>query len=321
MLGGWPSALSLELFDHHWPLGRRLAAADALRRQRFDLCLVLHPHPEAFLVARWTGACRRVGVVHERRLLDRAIAPVLLSDRVLSRVESAAAHGHRVPHEVEITRQVVERAGIPWAGDDLEVHVGATIRAAAGRLLDRSWPEGSPLVGIHLSAKWLDDGWTIEQLGALLDSLLIHRPDCRLVVTHGPCDTDVAAALVALPRFRLDEGVDPECGLKVARGADGRMLVAAVTFEWWAALLARCAVVVSRDTGSLHLASALGRPVVAVYAPVGYEKNSRQFAPWRVRYHALLGGPFDTLAPAIGRSLLDLLGHRAPTIVSREAAG
>ncbi len=318
VLGGWPIVHAVELFDHRWPIARRAAVARALRRRCFDLCVVLHPHPEAFLVARWTGAARRVGVVHERRLIDRTIAPALLSECVVSRVESAAARGGRVPHEVELTRQAVERAGIPWAGDDLEVRVPSTVRAAADLLLARTWPERFPTLGFHLSGKWLNEGWTIEQLGTLLLSIIDDHPDCRLLVTHGPCDAGVAADLLALPRFGFDARVDHDSGLTLASGAAGRVLLAAVDFEWWAALLARCAVVVSRDTGSLHLASALGRAVAVVYEPDGYDRNSRQFAPWRVRNRALRGGPFEQTAPAIRRSLHDLLGQERSAAVSRE---
>jgi len=73
--------------------------------------------------------------------------------------------------------------------------------------------------------------------------------------------------------------------------------------RWPAATL-----VVSRDTGSLHLSSALKRPVVAVYAPERFVENSQQFAPWRVPSRILRGGAFDAVAPAILRAVEDLLG-------------
>jgi len=99
----------------------------------------------------------------------------------------------------------------------------------------------------------------------------------------------------------------------MSRGVGGRLLVVSVDFSWWAALLARCSMVVSRDTGSVHLASALGRPVVAVYAPEGYQRNTGQFAPWQVAHRIVRGGPFEQAGPAVRQAVSAL---RAETDVT-----
>jgi heptosyltransferase-2 len=41
----------------------------------------------------------------------------------------------------------------------------------------------------------------------------------------------------------------------------------------WAALLARCSVVIANDSGGMHLAAALGRPVVALYGSTDPERT------------------------------------------------
>ena len=50
----------------------------------------------------------------------------------------------------------------------------------------------------------------------------------------------------------------------------------------WAALVSHCEVVISPDTGSLHLAVALGKPVVALYETRKFVHCSSQWAPWQV---------------------------------------
>jgi ADP-heptose:LPS heptosyltransferase len=54
---------------------------------------------------------------------------------------------------------------------------------------------------------------------------------------------------------------------RVARGCGGVSVAGRLSVEGWVGLLARATAVVSNDTGAVHLASALGRPVVALFGP------------------------------------------------------
>lgn len=48
-------------------------------------------------------------------------------------------------------------------------------------------------------------------------------------------------------------------------GAGTLCLAGRTTLESWAAVLARCAVVVANDSGGMHLAAAMATPVVALF--------------------------------------------------------
>ncbi|RPJ58090.1 MAG: lipopolysaccharide heptosyltransferase family protein, partial [Acidobacteria bacterium] len=219
VIEGCPLVDAIELLDHCWPVARRMAVARALRRENFDLCLVFNPNQEAYLLAWLSGAPMRIGIVHERRLFDLAVAGALLSHPVLSHVEGAAVRGGRVPHEVELTRRALERAGIPWAGDELEAPTTDETRMAADGMLRRTWPGSAPPVGFHLSMKWLGQGWTVEHVGRLLSAMLDDCPDRRLLVTWVPCDAPAAAALLALPGLGFRPAAGCADGLNAAVGS------------------------------------------------------------------------------------------------------
>jgi len=305
VLHGWSVPDRVVLYDCEWPLRHRWRVARDLARQSYDLCLVLNQSLEAYVVARLTGAPARVGLVIARRVLDRPFAPLLLTTRCFSRIEAAVARGLPVPHEIELTRLVLERAGIPWAGDELEVPLEPESLRWADMLIARHFPAGAILAGVHLSPKWLDQGWTIDQVAAMLPMIAGARPEVGVVATYGPGDAGIAERLLATPALRPVS--DPAASCRVATGWEGRVAVVPVDFPRWAATLARCRVVVSRSTGSLHLSSALKRPVVAVYAPTRFVEDSQQFAPWRVPSRILRGGPFDRVAPAIVQAVAELL--------------
>jgi heptosyltransferase-2 len=317
-LRGWQVPDEVELYDPAWPFRRRWRVAQDIRRRRCDLAVVLHASLESCVVARLTGAPVRAGVVIARRVLDRIFAPVLLTDRWISRVEAAAARGRPVLHEVEMTRHILACIGIPWAGDELEIPLEPEAVRWADALVSRCFPPAAPLVGLQVSAKWLADGWTIGQLSELVGMIVSRRPDARVILTCGPADADVAA------RLRTVSGVETAPGSagggEVTIGWAGRAALVPVDFPRWAAVLARCEVVLSPATGAIHVAAALGRPVVGVYAVYRFAIDCQQFAPWRVPNRALRGGPFAEVAPAIVRAMEELLdgdqagsGLRAPS--------
>lgn len=67
----------------------------------------------------------------------------------------------------------------------------------------------------------------------------------------------------------------------VAREAPGAVLAPDSTIPQLAGLLAQAAVLVSGDTGPLHLARALGTPAVGLFGPVPMRRNGPQGPSWR----------------------------------------
>lgn len=106
------------------------------------------------------------------------------------------------------------------------------------------------LFGLHASGGREIKQWHPDRFGEAV-AVLAARHDAAVVLTGGPADQ----ALVAAARSRIPDGVPV---VDLAGDVD------LVTL---AAVLARLDLFVTGDTGPMHLAAAVGTPIVAVFGP------------------------------------------------------
>jgi heptosyltransferase-2 len=132
-------------------------------------------------------------------------------------------------------------------------------RAAADFLTETGLGRSRGLVAIAPGAAHFTKRWPVEYWTSLT-ARLVERSD--VVVLGGPGDRDVAAAIAA-------------AGGPSAASAAGRFSLSGT-----AALLKRARVVAAGDTGVLHLATAVGTPVVGLYGPTVEQFG---FFPYRAR--------------------------------------
>lgn len=116
---------------------------------------------------------------------------------------------------------------------------------------------GQPLAVLHPGARWPTKLWPAAHW-ALLADWLAREKGFRVAITGSPGDHDLIEEIVT-------QAETPPLNLA------GHTSLAEL-----AALLQRAHLAVTTDTGPLHLAAALGTPVVALFGPTG---------PWRT-------GPF-----------------------------
>jgi 3-deoxy-D-manno-octulosonic-acid transferase/heptosyltransferase-1 len=115
------------------------------------------------------------------------------------------------------------------------------------------------LIAINPVAKWETKLWANKKFSQLAD-MLIHRYDAKIVFTGGPDDRPTIQDIMA------------------AMKGHAVNLAGHTTLKMLAALYEKMVFVVSTDTGPMHMAVAVGTPVVALFGPT---------APWRT-------GPFGT---------------------------
>ena len=111
-------------------------------------------------------------------------------------------------------------------------------------------------VVLNPGAAWPNKRWPPERFGALAAALR-DRTGLRSLVTWGPAETDLATAVVN------------------ASGGSAS-LAPATSVSDLAVLMREAALVVSGDTGPLHIAAAMGTPLVGLYGPTWPERNG----PW-----------------------------------------
>jgi heptosyltransferase-2 len=93
--------------------------------------------------------------------------------------------------------------------------------------------------------------WPARHFGALAREILARDPSAQIALLGSPKDKEACAEVAAC----------------VHEGAAVFNLAGATSLAEAIALIARTAAVVSNDSGLLHIASALNRPVVALYGP------------------------------------------------------
>jgi lipopolysaccharide heptosyltransferase I len=202
----------------------------ALRRQRFDLVIDLQGLLRTGLMTRATGARRRVGLATARER-----ATWFYTDRV-------PVPDFQATHAVDRYWLVAAALG---AGGPREFHVPLQPDA-------RAWADGvlralaRPWVAVAPGSRWLTKRWPPGHFAELA-----RRGQARFGGTVILVGTPDEAPLAAAVRQQL---AGPVLDLT------GKTSLAQL-----AALLARVDVMAANDTGPLHLAAALGRPVVAPY--------------------------------------------------------
>ena len=136
----------------------------------------------------------------------------------------------------------------------MRLRVPDSARARAGALLPAA---GTPLVGVHPSGGRQSKQWHLDRFADAAGQVA-DRHGATVVLTGGPGDRDlvdeVASRLAGIPLVDL-------CGR-----ADLPTL---------AAVLERLDVMITGDTGPMHLAAAVGTPLVALFGP----SDPRRYGP------------------------------------------
>ncbi|HEY7984717.1 MAG TPA: lipopolysaccharide heptosyltransferase II [Ktedonobacterales bacterium] len=209
-----------------------------LRQPRYDLCVSISGD-WASILAWLSGARRRVGYAREayRGMLTD---PVPGGRYAIRR------------HEVEYVRELARAAGGREAENTLpELTVLPAAVATVATLLaeaDLDEPRG-PLVALHAGARnGLAKRWPTA-LWAELAARLARDLGARVALVGAPGDGEIAGEIAH------------------AAGAGVVDLTGRTSLPELAALLARCDLLVSGDSGPLHIACAVGTPVAGLYGP------------------------------------------------------
>lgn len=234
-----------------------------------DLTVALAPRSESLKAAYRTGAPLRLGYVYRGRPLVR-----LLARRLLTHWEEVTVHPpYQVPHEIEQLDLLARRLGLP-SSTDRPLSLGISSEKVPGR------------IAFHLGDRWLAGNWTFQDVVRMLQGL---RELGEVKVTAGPRE----AALLSENSFHLD-GVELCCDL---------------TFASWAELLGSSEVLLSPDTGAVHLAAAMGTPVVVGYEAATYDHCSQQWAPWMVASRSVVKGLPEETIPKLLSALEELVSN------------
>ena len=240
-----------------WPLPQKLAAEwrllRTLKARHYDLIVHLTEHPRGALLARYLKP--RFAVA--RRYPGRR-------GRVWRK---SFTHLYDVPmrqrHTVETHLDALRRLGVIIPREERGVRLvpGDEASTELARRLQETGFTGHPFLVIHPTSRWLFKSWPVSSMAILIAQLI--KAGHRIIVTSGPDPEErqmVADILATTPRTTnlLDWS--------------GQL-----TLKELAALLQRARLFIGVDSAPMHMASALGTPVVAIFGPSG----DAEWAPWQ----------------------------------------
>lgn len=269
------------------PAGRRSRAFEANLRD-YDVAIALAPR---FVDLQLVGATRagvRIGYTYERRWFARLTARFYLNRVMISEADPELCD--REPHRI-VRHEVVQLL-------DLVGLAGAQRRVTSLRLdlvdedrrLARELPEG-PIV-LHLAQRWFTGGSTLKSTLEMVDELAEVAP-------------------VVITCARECEGEAPLFEAKTSVAACLRRL----PFHQWAAVLERARAVVTVDTGTTHVASAVGRPTLVAFEHRYFRLNSQEWSPYGVP-HVLVRKPAVADPESLVRFRREIVGGVAALLES-----
>ena len=223
-----------------------------LRAGRFDTAFLFHRSFTRALAVRWAGIPERIGQSTWKRngLLTTAV-DLPAPDSV---------------HKIDAFLRIVEAAGIRPDGRHYDAGILPEDRAAADRLMrEMDLDSGQRVVALHAGANWRLKRWPPKNFARLADELA-DRYRAKVLFVGGEGDRVLLQGI--LGRMKSRPAV-----------AAGR-----ATFRQTGALLERSSLLISNDSGPLHLGLAVGVPVVALFGPTdpnltGPADGSRSVTP------------------------------------------
>jgi ADP-heptose:LPS heptosyltransferase len=259
-----------------------------LRRAGYDAALDLQGLLKSAIFARLSGARRVIGFPSE-----------LLRERA-ARVFYTETAGEAGPHVIEKNMSALKALGIrmpevEFPIDNRNPGVASDARARLGV------PAATPFAVLNPGAAWPNKRWPPVYFAEVARALS-SRHNLRSLVLWGPGEERIAHTVVT--------------------AADGVAAVAPpTTMADLVSLAKAAALMISGDTGPLHVAAAVGTPVVAIFGPTDPQRNG----PWNEndvtasRYEACVCH-YDRQCRISGWCLLDISPREVMDLVDRRLA-
>ncbi|QBD82047.1 lipopolysaccharide heptosyltransferase II [Ktedonosporobacter rubrisoli] len=242
-----------------YSLSDYLKLAQRLRQRHFDLAFVLDRSPMLALLPWLAGIPRRVGPDS----LGRGFA---LTDKV-----AVSTSPEQLEHQAEIYLNLARAIGLTVQHPHMHFQPTAEERQSAlhaSGLQIAVFPGGGSNPGMELTAK----RWPLARYRALVDRLVKER-QARVLLIGGPDDTALTQAI--LNELDVPEGTVIDLAGKLSIGQ-------------LAAQLEACSLFIGNDSSPMHLAAAVGIPVIAIFGPTSPQEygpypldEAKHVAIWR----------------------------------------
>ncbi len=234
----------------HRGLSGRLRVIGELKRREFDCAILFQKAFEAALFSFLAGIPRRIGYDTDSR-------GFLLSHRIYETEEA------RMRHHVEYFLDIVRTIGCEAQDKSLYFHIGDEERKRALEIFEKEGlKDDKPVVVIHPGASKIERQWHSERFAALAD-ILYQKASAHIVIAGGKIDMKAAATIQErMQHSALD-------------------LTGKLSIKEFGAFAERSSLFIGNDSGPMHVAAAVGTPVVSIFGPGLPEKTAPFVNPAR----------------------------------------
>jgi lipopolysaccharide heptosyltransferase II len=230
VIRGNPAVTSIIEFDPATQGG--VSLIHAVRSRSYDLVIDLFGNPRSAIVSLLSGAGVRAGYRFSWR---RHCYTHVLEPR-----------GGEV-HNVEFNLDALRGLEIPVTTSGVTFPIPGEAHQFASRFIEQHELGDEILVALNPGGGWDSKRWPADHIARLGERITREFPT-RLIVVWGPGEENLARSIAsAIPRNTI--------------------LAPRTTLKELGALLGKCHLVVTNDTGPMHIAAAVGTRVVAVFGP------------------------------------------------------
>ena len=210
-----------------------LSFARRLKREKFDAVVVLHPTLRVHLIMFLAGIRERIGYARK--------APYFLT----TAVPHYKQEGRK--HEVEYNFDLLRSLGISGVNKKLYMPIrSASERFVEKMLVEAGLAKDDILIAVNPSASCISKIWPLEKFAKVIDRLQ-SIPKLKVLISADSAHAHLSEELLSLTKsMPLD--------------FSGRFDLSCL-----ASLFKRVKLVISNDSGPVHLAVAVGTPVISIF--------------------------------------------------------
>lgn len=244
---------------------QRIRLVLALRRERFDYAILAGTQ---FSRHAWRSA----NAAAPRHIVGYAAE----SDRP---VRGTWMQPPSAMHEVEAVYKLLQPLGVDGAPPPLRLNA----EPARVERMRATLPDGSgAVIGVHISARERANQWPASRFAELIRALSTDRAT-RFVLFWSP-------GRGADPLYPGDD--EKALQVQAEAGAVSLAMCATQTIADLIAGIAVCDRIVACDSGAVHIAAALAKPVVGLYCA----RKVQHWHPWGVPYEIAAGDTVDAIS-------------------------
>jgi len=223
----------------HQRISGLLRFCSTLRREHFDLAILFQNAMEAAIISRFAGIPRRLGYATDGR-------GFLLNYQV------PVGHAERCLHHTDYYLHLLSSAVITAAKKPLKLFISENefVQVQEKLAPGSNWTAINPGASYGSAKRWIP-----ERFAAVADRLN-EKYQQNIVLIGGPGERDIGRDI---EKMMTHQPLN---------------LIGKTTVREMMTILASCSLVITNDSGPMHVAAALDTPLVAIFGPTDYTTTS-----------------------------------------------